>query len=428
MYGLIFILLVPMTVVSWFRPRIGVLCVLALLPTYVIRGAILGIPTTFLELSIYLTSIIWIIREKPKFNFRDIARKYKIWLLLGSTWLLSCIIGIMIASDSRAALGIFKGWIIDPILFTLIVSAVGASVTDKFRFWQECIFMLLIGASVVGGVAMLQFIQMDFIGRAKAWYDSPNVMAMYLVPIAVAAFGWVTVEAKGIIQHAWLWIWYFMIFLALIGIISSASISCILAVGVGIAVYIMFSVIKVSTVWLKIVGTLIIFVGLIIPWFSVNQGHFPLPTRNNELNGASSGEIRMIMWREAIDVIHKNPLLGVGLGQWQSYFSKLIKPGLRGALNPGYLVELHFASLFPHNLWLTTWLFTGILGLTSLVGLSLLVFYSSRSVVLPAAVLAAVLVIGIVDTPVYKNDLAIIFALVISAAIGVKTLSLYDRT
>ncbi len=75
--------------------------------------------------------------------------------------------------------------------------------------------------------------------------------------------------------------------------------------------------------------------------------------------------------------------------------------------------------LHPHNLYLMFWLSTGVIGLVSFLWLIVLLFRTvfmieqhdgrKRMAVICAAMLVGILVHGLVDTPIWKNDLALQF-------------------
>ena len=78
--------------------------------------------------------------------------------------------------------------------------------------------------------------------------------------------------------------------------------------------------------------------------------------------------------------------------------------------------------ILPHNLYLNLWLETGFLGLIGFLGMvavsifeSLKNFLKTKNylIILPLAALIAILVHGIVDTPYFKNDLSLLFWIVL---------------
>jgi O-antigen ligase len=125
--------------------------------------------------------------------------------------------------------------------------------------------------------------------------------------------------------------------------------------------------------------------------------------------------VRRKLWEESFDFIHAHPLFGLGPNQFQS------------RLNEKYFgnvfLERYFLPFAPnsHNLFLVLWVDWGITGLVGFLGLvgwviRRLIKHWDRAAVVPAAMLTATLVHGVVDTPVLKNDLAILFMVMLVLA------------
>src|SRR3989338_9943590 len=57
-----FILLLPLAALAWYSRRWALLVLLASLSAYIIRGSVFGLPTTWLELGIYLTLVVWLVK------------------------------------------------------------------------------------------------------------------------------------------------------------------------------------------------------------------------------------------------------------------------------------------------------------------------------------------------------------------------------
>ena len=122
-----------------------------------------------------------------------------------------------------------------------------------------------------------------------------------------------------------------------------------------------------------------------------------------------SWQSRLIIWQSAGTIIKDHSLIGIGPGMFQRYYLDY------QAKFPPYL---EWAVPQPHNLFLAFWLQTGLLGLIGFIWL-LFNFFGSvtpkslLSVVLMAAMIY-ILIHGLVDTTYWKNDLAIIFWLIIA--------------
>ncbi len=114
-----------------------------------------------------------------------------------------------------------------------------------------------------------------------------------------------------------------------------------------------------------------------------------------------SGQIRVSMWKEAVEVIKERPLLGAGLASYSERVDQY-----HTTVNGEGIEIFHH----PHNIFLTMWVNLGLLGLLGFV-LILIGFYLKGFKHAPIfiATMTVIVVTGLVDSPYIKNDLAVIF-------------------
>jgi putative inorganic carbon (HCO3(-)) transporter len=130
-------------------------------------------------------------------------------------------------------------------------------------------------------------------------------------------------------------------------------------------------------------------------------------------------QTRSAITTATVNMIVDHPILGVGLG--------------------GYVYNLHdFIEIYPHNLYLSFWVEVGLLGLLAFLYIFIKVLIDARKAerltsgferallwgVSGSVVLWAVH--GVVDSPYWKNDMAVEFWLV--AAIAIATIRALNRT
>lgn len=407
--------------------RLALLLLLALLPAYLWRTQVAGIPTTWLELAIYLTVIAHLFRDQASLKYTLTATKQPVWLIPIALMLTAAIGGVLIATDARVALGILKGWFIDPFLVALLIYHYSRTGLPEI-WWRQCWGALLIGAAAT---VIISLVGLDFHPwqRLRGWYDSPNVFAMYLTPIWVGSlfWPWHTKLVPRLSQAGWL----SALTVVGIGIIFTQSYTALIALGFSLllAWYLKTSQTKRGVATWVLVGLSVI--GLGLPFAVVARGEWTLPTRWNESGNLSSGEVRLILWQHATTYIREQPLLGLGLGQWQNNFLQRARTNhLLSSVKPELALELYYSSLFPHSLWLTTWLSLGLLGLGSLIWLSVLLGRaadraSPKLGATLAGVTAVMLIQGTSDTTLFKNDLSILwwFVLALALATTLPTLS-----
>ena len=194
----------------------------AALPTYLIRFSIFGIPTTALEMLIYLAiaaQIVLAITKLKRKNekvlmgeasvlrrqsttIKNIKLSYILYPLI--LLIIAVIISTIISPDKRVALGIAKGWFFDPILlFFLIILNVKSE-----RDLGKIVYGLATGAAFVSLWGILQWFGFDYLlphqradvfnsfqsylaaGRAFGPFESPNYLGMYIAPIAALTLGY----------------------------------------------------------------------------------------------------------------------------------------------------------------------------------------------------------------------------------------------
>ncbi len=408
------LLLLPLFWLTWQRRDLTILILAAALSSYVIRFNIGSIPTTWLEIGIWFTLAVMLLRGDWRVWQKIDYRKYLSWLLPLCLWLLACFIGVIVATDTRLALGVWKGFIITPLLFNFLIITFYLNNNNNDIWWKKVIAALLLGAVGTSILAWLQSWLLD-LPRLQSGFDSPNTLAMYLNPILVAATVWFFLKHKTMIT-AEKYFWLGGILILAISVLLTNSQTAVGAVLITLC-FVVFLQRRPSLAkwfsWPLILSGLII-IGLVLIWpYNLPSGHI------NPIYNISSREVRMVFWSQAFDFIKQKPFTGLGLGQWQPAFISVAKEkGWLSIKNTGLAIELHYSSLYPHNLWLTTWLATGFLGLLALMFLffKVLIRIDSDIKLIWWSVLVVQLLHGILDTTMWRNDLAVLFWLPIIAS------------
>lgn len=128
--------------------------------------------------------------------------------------------------------------------------------------------------------------------------------------------------------------------------------------------------------------------------------------------GEKSAVSRSSLWETGWKGIKESPILGLGLTGFSNNWTRLN--------TDAGLTETHN---FPHNIFLDFWVETGLLGLISFIGLAWIFIYDgikNRKDIIKLSValfLIALLTQGQIDNPYFKNDLAMVFWIILSLAI-----------
>ncbi len=388
---------------SWRRPVWGAYGVLALLPAYQVRFAVAGVPSTLLEvvaIAAFLgASVHWAQKKSP---FPHLSRRgigaALLWLAIGG-------LGVAVAQDTYIALGLYRAYVVEPLLTLPLWLAVWQSEADRRGALGVLSAQLILAASV----AILQ--QAHIISSPAPWiheapprvvgfFAYPNALALYAAPLA-ALLG---ATALTILPfRRWerpLWI---------IGALSGV-LACALAVSrgallaLGIATVILGAWSSRKRWWWFVCG-LVLAVLIILP---MTRGKIIDVVQLRD----TSTDVRTVLWRGTWRLIADRPLMGAGLGAFPTLY-------------PYYKDDQHVELLqYPHNLVLNAWVELGAAGALFTIGtvfwLSFALFRRLRAhdawAVGALAAWIVVVVHGLVDVPYFKNDLAMltIFLLVIA--------------
>ncbi|EKD33213.1 MAG: O-antigen polymerase [uncultured bacterium] len=369
--------------------------VLMLLPVYLLRFSIAGLPFTFLEVMILILFCFWALKHKGMRSFPKYSKQF---LIPSAVLLASAIAGVAVSDNLLSALGIFKAYFIEPMLFFAVAISVFRTYDDiLFALWRLCVGVILI--SVFGifqyfsGTAIP--VPWDIERRVTSFYTFPNAVGLFVAPVValilpIVARAFVSMKPK-----------YF--FLAI-----SAS-----ALG---ALVIIFAKSEAALGALAIVFLLMLVTSrmgrfaalLIVLATTITLASAPA-LRATIIQKAAlqdySGQVRLSQWSETADMLRDRPIFGAGLA------------GYPTALAPYHKAEQYEIFQYPHNIFLNIWTELGLLGLAAFVLfaiLSLRLFARAwkdrqmRPLALGAfGALLVMFIHGLVDVPYFKNDLAV---------------------
>lgn len=385
--------------------------IVLVLPTYLVRFSIFGIPTTLLEIIIYLAfaaGLTFFIKQK-----RSLSEK-KAWIPVAIV-LGGATISAVISPLRLVAFGELKAFFIDPLLVFWLVL-----VYFKPRDFKLLFAGLALSSIFVSLQAIWQYANHVLTpdGRVVGIFGySPNYLALFLAPITVLVIGYAI--------ESWLKDWrnnignLGIILFDMFAIYLSGSRAGLLVVAAGLISFLILKYwSKIKTIaWLKIVIAVLIIASIAAAWFVFKPNFTLSPSVGGRTT--SSNNIRWQIWQTSLEIGTKNPILGIGLGNFQNYFTELTQTRVNF---PEFISPW---ALTPHNLYLMFWLSTGLLGFAGFIWILIIFFKKgfevrdSTSVILMAAMIT-LLVQGLVDTPYFKNDLSLIFWLIIGGMLILK--------
>lgn len=394
MYQIIILtLIIVYGIIAWRDLRLAVFLFLAALPVYLLRLDLFGLPTTMLELMFGITIIFWLIKtlkEKTNFSFA------KTWLAPFALLLVAGVIGVVVAPDKMAALGILKAYLLEPMVFFLILYTTLKNFDDA----ETALMFLGLGALPVALFAIYQHLTgqalpppWDSERRATSFFPYPNAVGLYLGPIIILGLGalWRSLKEKLYLRT---WFWLLTITASIAAIIFSQTEAAWLAIPAALLIIGLFNR---TTRW---PSAALIVVGIIVVLFSTT-------VQQKVLLQDYSGGVRLKQWAESINMLKDRWLFGAGLA------------GYPTALEPYHTHKEIEIFQYPHNLILNIWSELGLLGLIAagwLAALSIKTFLKTKKNkttfnwlnFAAAAALLEMAIHGLVDVPFFKNDLAML--------------------
>ncbi|MDA1168773.1 MAG: O-antigen ligase family protein [bacterium] len=390
-----------------------------LLPTYIIRFSLLGIPINLFEILVITVFISAIWNKKSRHRLFSALRALpRSFTLFACLFLLSAVVSTLFSPVLRSSLGILKGWVVVPMLFGLLIHT-----ADR----KKVIHSLIMSGLVV---ALLGISQIDGFGRIQSIYDVPNSLALFLSPVFFIAF-WVGMQQKNrFYQLASL--------IMLITIIWTQSFGAVVAIAGTALIGFLFTVRFPSPqlgrgllarrregegrlggiqygLPLSALLLLMLFI-LIFAFFTLSGRIQYLVSPLIHQNTSNSATVRLQLWDIGVRLIQKNPILGIGLGQFEPAYQAELHALFATQANEAseaksYKLIPEFVFRDPHNWIISFWLNVGVVGLVSFIGLNIVAIRrgGGRSATHQHATtlaLISILIFGLFDTIYWKNDLS----------------------
>ncbi|MFH0969724.1 MAG: O-antigen ligase family protein [Patescibacteria group bacterium] len=359
-----------------------ILATVFLIPSYLVKFSIFGIPTNVLEILIYLTFISYLF-EKPHISWKELYKNYKVYIFPIALIFLGLILSTLINQNYREGFGIIKGWFFDPLLFSFVLIN-----TVKNKKDIENIEKSFYLSAFLVGIAALQYFffgNLTYDGRLSSFYSSPNYLAMFLAPAVF--IGACFLKTKKFIMIFPAAIIIFVIYLTYSYATWTAIILSLLIVA--------FITKNISKKFILISLTIILIAFLI----QTNN-----PKLKDIFSERSSLNSRSMIWKSSVLMIKNNFIFGIGPGNFQNKYLEYQK------YFPPYL---EWAVPEPHNLYLAFWLESGLIGLISFISLIYIwlkkMLKNSHFTAVPFGIILYILIHGIADTTYWKNDLSLIF-------------------
>lgn len=396
--------------------------------TYLIRFQLVVLPTTLLEiiLGIFVLGVLLTTKREGLARAHFALKNWR-WPIIA--WVLTTLLAVVIAPSVWSGLGLWRAYVLEPILVLITLCALLDQPGDKKKLEQ---------GMMIAGIAVSVWAIVGYLGnwgiphpwnvaisagrRAVGPFGFPNGVSLFVAPIGALAIARIAqlVREK---SFKLLSLSTFTALSTFVGLLLAQSQGGLLAFGVVMLIaLLMFR----RGRWLVLAGVVLVGVASLL-----------LPTlRDLFIHQATfkgwSGKVRLIMWSETWAMLKDHWFFGAGFGGYPKVFD---------AYHTARYIEIF---QYPHNILLNFWSETGLLGVFAFLGLIVTwiretVVRVSRSperastpVILSEAAaqskdrplpssssasqkltllapLIAILVQGLVDVPYFKNDLALFF-------------------
>jgi putative inorganic carbon (HCO3(-)) transporter len=396
---------------AWRNLVAALALLIAILPAYLIRFSIPlpildrgGIPTTLLELLLLVLFAVWFVRRdrtpRPGHDLRYWA--YGMTLLaIGAT------IGIAISPVPVAAAGLWRAYILEPYLFFIMFVDIVRGAEER----KTVLAALGSLVAVIGATAIFQkftgygipnpYWQAEETRRATSVFGFPNAIGLLSAPVVALMAGWsfcIATSAPDIRRRCVALLPLLSAVLGSLGILYAVSEGAM--VGLLAGLFVLGLLTKRTRIFTVTAAVLVVIVTLSVA--PLRDYAIALATLSDD-----SGSVRVIVWNGSLRMLHDRPVFGAGLS------------GYPTAMAPYHDAPGIEIFQYPHSLLLNFWSETGLLGvagflliLLAFAAISWRLLRARPGEWLPAAVvaaMAALLVHGLVDVPYFKNDLALLF-------------------
>jgi hypothetical protein len=413
---------------AWWKPRMAFSYLPFALPFYLVRLKIGPLPTTGLEMVVLATIAAWLFRAQstPRVHSGQAPHRaqskniltetwasFRPWAIPCGLWLVAGAISVIVPADHVAALGLYRAYFIEPVLLFFIgidlmrPDALTPSrphalfrnlaiVTIIFGLWA--IFQYATGIGLPAEYAPLA------VRRSVGPFPYPNALSLFVAPIVALAFAGIVTSHESRVTSSRddssisipAWLGWTTVIAGIIAILLAKSDGGLIAViaAMGVAL-ILNKRTRIVTITIAVIGAIAISA---IP--SVRT-----PVLDQLLFREWSGKVRVIMWKETVTMLKDRPVFGAGLAAYPA------------TIKPYHKATWMEIFQYPHDILLNLWSETGVLGVIAfgwiLVAWAQSTEHRAQGLRISLPVITAILVHGLVDVPYFKNDLAIVFWLLI---------------
>ncbi len=443
---------------SWRRLDLATALLVVFLPFYQVRLQAEFLPMTLLELMILVIFSTWFIKswksgKLPLLNSKlKGARNYPFYVEIILV-LIAAFVSVIISGFSNASLGILKAYFIEPLMFFIVfVNVFKIKESRNKIFWALAVSAFIISCTAIyqkitGNLMPLEYAES---GRVTGVFAYPNALGLYLGPVVIILAGWlfkiINDQLSVINQFSKIFFVVISIALSVVAIFLAKSEGAL--AGIAAALLFLGLIYNKRSRWITAGIAVLAVVGLIAS----------SPAREYAINKVMlrdlDGQIRRQIWQETWEMLTDSPfnfIFGAGLANYQDTVALYHQEGIfvRDYGDPDWRRKVVWNNeykakvwqpleiyLYPHNLLLNFWSELGLAGMLLfiwIIGKFLVISYrilviggKNKGIALGlAGAMAVIAAHGLVDVPYFKNDLAVVFWMLI-AMTGILSLQINE--
>lgn len=376
----------------------GLFFIVLCLPTYVIRFSFYSIPTTFFEIVLllfFLYASALLIQKKNRSLVQSALQQYPLFYCWGALFIIIGGIAVFFAPNFLAALGIYKAYIVEPVLFAAISLVI-------IRSQKDVVFLctaLSLSAFFIAVTAIIQYV--TGIGIPEPWnlfpdrratsiYGYPNAVGLFLTPILCILTSIVLFE-KNLSQKTTQW-YLVVVLLSFFALFASRSDAGIVTSIATIIILLFFTRFRYAAILIFVL--LFLCIALLSPLQEILFFQ------------DVSGDVRRTLFVSTFSGLLQEPVTGAGLAAFPEFYDRYREPAHQELLE------------YAHNSVLDFWAQLGLAGLlwylATYIGIGIFLIHSlQRKIYKNAHLIGTFLCVygiyGLVDVPYFKNDLSILF-------------------
>jgi putative inorganic carbon (hco3(-)) transporter len=347
----------------------GLYLVTALMPSYVVRWHIGPIPTTLLEVIILATAVAYVLSLYQSHTYRLRRTPIDIPTAL---LLVAGLISIAVAYSHASAAGIYRAYFLEAVA----VFYIAVDVLQRPRDVRGLLIAAGAGSVLFGIGQMITFALAVVhhnvqLGLPPSFiYTSSNSVALFLEPPLVFAAAFALYPSNPRERY------YALACLAVLG--PAAALTLSRGLYAAVAVLVVVAVFTARDARQKLVITAAACAVAVVLLL------LPIVQLRLTTTGISLLQ-RLVIYDQAWTVLSQRPVTGAGLASYVQATAPLRSPK-------------QWPSLYPHNIWLTFWSETGLLGMISFAGLYLVLLVRGWRALAKASGLTRTLLYGGVGT------------------------------